>query len=153
MIISPVTTIEQFPGQGSLGITGAVAGISVNGGPLQEGVVNLNIPDEPSDIGAYPDTNPNDFITNQGVVLTSGNQVISGQKTFVDGIQFGYRPTVNGTGVVISGDSAFIKSDINTGLNGTAISGADKVLNLISVTQDGYNALPYLTSGTLYIIV
>jgi hypothetical protein len=48
----------------------------------------------------YPRSNPSGFITNQNVVYTTGNQTISGLKAF------GSRPTVNGTGVLLSGEAA-----------------------------------------------
>ena len=74
----------------------------------------------------YPRNNPSGFITNNNVVFTTGDQTISGSKTFVasryifsganvifvnnTGISSGYwqftnRPTVNGTGVLLSGES------------------------------------------------
>ena len=91
----------------------------------------------------YPTSNPSGFITNRNVVFTTGSQIISGSKTFrasryifsgadvlfIDnkGISSGYweftnRPTVNGTGVLLSGEaypsnnpSNFISSNPPTG--------------------------------------
>jgi hypothetical protein len=74
----------------------------------------------------YTNDNPSGFITNENVVFTSGDQTISGNKTFsaqryvfsgaevifvdntgiVSGAwQFVSRPTVNSTGVVLSGEA------------------------------------------------
>ena len=91
----------------------------------------------------YPTSNPSGFITNRNVVFTTGSQIISGSKTFrasryifsgadvlfIDnkGISSGYweftnRPTVNGTGVLLTGEaypsnnpSNFISSNPPTG--------------------------------------
>jgi hypothetical protein len=46
----------------------------------------------------YPSNNPSGYITNANVVYTTGDQTISGVKTFAT------RPTVNGTGVLLSGE-------------------------------------------------
>jgi hypothetical protein len=101
MIISAITTIEQPADDGGgVAITGAVASISVNGGPRQEGNVELSIPYTPGDIGAYPSNNPDGYITSENVVFTTGNQNISGNK------EFAARPTVNGTGVLLVGEAA-----------------------------------------------
>ena len=50
----------------------------------------------------YPNSNPSGFITRQNVVFTTGNQTVSGNKTFT------IRPTVNGTGVLLSGEASSI---------------------------------------------
>jgi hypothetical protein len=65
-------------------------------------------------------------------VRTTGNQTISGVKTF------DVRPTVNGTGVLLSGEAV--------ASNGT-------VTRMIRLTQAQYNALSPVDSTTFYVIV
>ena len=84
----------------------------------------------------YLKSNPSGFITSENVVYTTGNQTISGSKTFAassyvfsganviftnnTGIvsgewRFVNRPTVNGTGVVLSGEAATPQNLATTG--------------------------------------
>ena len=66
-----------------------------------------------------------------GVSIT-GDQTISGVKTFAS------RPTVNGTGVLLSGE---------------AISSNGTVNNMIRLTQAQYNSLSPKDPNTFYVIV
>ena len=86
----------------------------------------------------YLKSNPSGFITSENVLYTTGNQTIVGSKTFAasryvfsganviftnnTGIvsgewQFANRPTVNGTGVVLSGEAATPQNLASTGAN------------------------------------
>lgn len=90
------------------------------------GTYNILLSGE-ADNNAYPNSNPSGFITSQNVVFATGDQIISGSKTFLanryifsganvifidnTGISSGYwefnnRPTVNGTGVLLSGEAS-----------------------------------------------
>jgi hypothetical protein len=118
-------------------------------------------------LGAYSDKNPSGFITSQNVVFTTGDQTISGNKTFtaeryvfsganvvfVDntGIvsgewKFSSRPTVNGTGVLLSGEvenSVFLQENLLAywDLNETAGSRIDSYINNYTLTDLNNNVL------------
>jgi hypothetical protein len=98
-----------------------------------------------------------------GVSIT-GNQTISGVKSFVS------RPTVNGTGVLLSGEAAQVdlsnyatvtnlsstgstlQGQINS-LSGVAVQSNGTITRMIRLTQAQYNALSPKDSTTFYVIV
>jgi hypothetical protein len=83
----------------------------------------------------YPNSNPSGFITNANVVYTTGNQTISGLKAF------GSRPTVNGTGVLLSGEAA--------GSANFRYFPASGVVNLLSNNRYSFDTLTSLVTGVL----
>ena len=89
----------------------------------------------------YPNSNPSGFITRQNVVFTTGNQTVSGNKTFA------IRPTVNGTGVLLSGEASSITlpNTIVYTTGNQAISGAKTFyktqLNLSGSSLNFYDVL------------
>lgn len=105
----------------------------------------------------YLRSNPSGFITNQNVVFTTGAQTISGSKTFaasryvfsganviftdntgiVSGAwQFANRPTVNGSGVLLSGDIDLTQYATNANLAATG-SALNTSINSLSGTLTG----------------
>jgi hypothetical protein len=85
------------------------------------------------DSNFYTNNNPSGFINNKNVVYTSGTQTISGEKTFSASLfvfsganvvfvnntgivsgqwQFSNRPTLNGTGFLLSGEAAQLPETI-----------------------------------------
>jgi hypothetical protein len=105
-------------------------------------------------------------------VMTTGDQTISGVKTFVS------RPTVNGTGVLLSGEAsqvdlsstvrttgnqtvsgvkAFVSRPTVSGtgvlLSGEAVESNGTINRMIKLTQAQYNALSPVDSTTFYVIV
>lgn len=117
----------------------------------------------PSETGIfYTRNNPSGFITTENVVYTTGDQIISGNKSFaasryvfsganvifinntgiVSGLwEFYNRPTVNGTGVLLSGEMAKLENVVFTTGNQT-VSGL-KDFN----TRPTVNSVPVLLSG------
>ena len=107
------------------------------------------------------------------LVYNTGNQTISGIKTFAS------RPTVNGTGVLLSGEASAIVlpntlvyttgdqtiSGIKTFasrptangtgflLTGEAVGSNGSINSIIRLTQAAYNALSPKDSNTFYVIV
>lgn len=68
----------------------------------------------------------------EGAVSTTGDQTISGQKSFV------LRPDVDGTGVLLSGEAI--------------VSSNDSVTTIITITTAEYNSIPTPDPKTLYLI-
>jgi hypothetical protein len=83
----------------------------------------------------YPNSNPSGFITNANVVYTTGDQTISGLKTFVK------RPQVNGTGVLLSGEAAGSANFRYLPVTGNT--------NLISNNRYSFDTLNKSITGTL----
>jgi|694.fasta_scaffold23054_9 hypothetical protein len=92
--------------------------------------------------GGYPLDNPSGFITTGDlvglelriagdIVYTTGNQTISGLKTFTNAT-FNTRPTVNGTGVLLSGEAAKLPDTLVYTTGGQTISGS------LSFESDNY---------------
>jgi hypothetical protein len=77
-------------------------------------------------------SNPGQALLNLFGVSLTGNQTISGVKTFAS------RPTVNGTGVLLSGEAVESNGTIN---------------KMIKLTQSQYNALSPVDPTTFYVIV
>jgi hypothetical protein len=133
----------------------------VNGSPvmLSGDTVSIDVSD------LYPVDNPSGYITGiSNLVYTTGSQNISGAKNFYQ------RPTLNGTGFLLSGEEISVIGDyypnnnpsgfITTGNfanyvsnNTSNISGSTIVNNMMQITQAGYNAISSPLTGTLYIIV
>jgi len=133
------------------------------------------------------------------LVYNTGNQIISGIKTFAEGVDLNNidnlnlsgvdvtitsgivaltnRPTVNGTGVLLSGEAAVLPATIvyttgdqsisgvktfatrptvnNTGIliSGEAVTSNGSINSIIRLTQATYNALSPKDSNTFYVIV
>ena len=82
----------------------------------------------------YPASNPSDYITNANIVNTTGNQLIGGIK------DFSIRPTVNGTGILLSGEA----------VNSTVISGIFYSAQINIKNNNGstiYKGQPVYVSG------
>jgi len=147
----------------------------LSGNPLITGI-NLSSYITTGQTGVfYPRNNPSGFISSAGltpyalanqVVYTTGNQTISGNKTFAQGtvfgdstqdnifvvsgnqVSFGVRPTVNGTGVLLSGEG--IASLITIQDEGSS-QGSASTLNFIgggvSVSVGGSTAAITINGG------
>ena len=93
----------------------------------------------------------NGNILAQNVVYTTGTQTISGVKNFSS------RPTLNGTGLLLSGEayplnnpSGYVQS--RPALE-TSTSGISGINNIVYLSQATYDALSSKLSTTLYLIV
>jgi hypothetical protein len=102
--------------------------------------------------------------TASGAVYTTGDQTISGNKTFT-GVSsfnsgaFSNRPTVNGTGVLLSGETSFFQGQIflPTGLNSYANIGKLTSLNAAfslgvsaSTAEAGFSVSKFYNINTKY---
>jgi hypothetical protein len=145
----------------------------LSGNPLITGV-NLSSYITTGQTGVfYPRNNPSGFITSADlsrVVYTTGNQTISGNKTFaqdtvfgdytqdnlfvVSGnqITFGVRPTVNGTGVLLSGEAASLPTTIVYATGNQTISGVKTFANTgsfdtLQITNKKLSSYNYINSN------
>lgn len=85
----------------------------------------------------YTKNNPSGFITSQNVVFTTGDQTISGSKNFSN------RPTVNGTGVLLSGDVT------NGGTANFRYSPVSGIYNLLSNNRYSFDTYSAVVTGIL----
>ena len=90
-------------------------------------------------------------INNNQIVYKTGDQTISGIKTFVS------RPTINGTGVLLSGEATVLPTTIvyttgNQSISGikTFANGSNQILNTTYSNLTGLKATSGLLSGQLY---
>ena len=95
------------------------------------------------------------LVSSSNIVYTSGNQTISGVKTFDPSPHVPLTPTINtqasSKGYVDTTIQSAVSSQVQSDISG--LTGATALSNIVQITQAGYDAIVTPFTNTLYIIV